>query len=396
MTAPKRTARTRTRRGNGEGTITKRADGRFAAALWVDQPDGTRGRKWIYGRTRAEVAGKLTEVAQKVNSGSVMPTRSPTVAEFLDYWLREVVDPKLRPTTASRYRSVVVQYLRPGLGKHRLEKLTVSAVQMFLNRQQENGRSTQTLRMIREVLSSALGRAMREELVGRNVALLTTLPTPDRRRRTAWTAAQARQFLAVSVQDALHTFFVLAVVYGMRRGEIAALCWEDVDFDRGKIIVRASLVRVGGRLVRGRVKTAAGERMLPLVPTTRKALQAQRKRQLEQRFAAGPEWEDSGYVFTTRTGRPIEPRNASRSFDRIVAGTALPKIAFHDLRRTAATMLKSLGVPARDAMVILGHSHITVTLGIYSEVFDDELASAVGRIETALGGVEIEGSTDAG
>lgn len=396
MTPPKRTSRTSPRRGNGEGTIAKRSDGRYAAAIWVDRPDGTRGRKWIYGKTRADVAGKLTEITQKVNSGAVMPTRSPTVAEFLAYWLKEVVDPKLRPTTASRYHSVVDLYLRPGLGRHRLEKLTVSAVQMFLNRQQADGRSTPTLRMIREVLSSALGRAMREELVSRNVALLTTLPSPERRRRTAWTAAQARQFLDVAAKDLLHAFFVLAVVYGMRRGEISALCWDDIDFDRGKITVRASLVRVGGHLVRGGTKTAAGERMLPLVPMTRKALQAQRKRQLEQRLAAGPEWEETGYVFTTRTGRPLEPRNASRSFDRLVAGTALPRIAFHDLRRTAATMLKSLGVPARDAMVILGHSHITVTLGIYSEVFDDELASAVARIEKALGGSEAEGSTDAG
>lgn len=395
MTTPKRTARISPRRGNGEGTIAKRSDGRFAAAIWVDRPDGTRGRKWIYGKTRADVAGKLTEIAQKVNSGAVMPTRSPTVAEFLDYWLNEVVDPKLRPTTASRYRSVVDIYLKPGLGKQRLEKLTVSTVRTFLNRQQASGRPVPTLRMIREVLNSALGRATREELVGRNVALLTTLPTPERRRRTAWTAAQAKQFLAVAAKDDLHAFFVLAVVYGMRRGELSALCWDDVDFDRGKITVRASLVRVGGRLVRGGTKTAAGERMLPLVPMTRNTPQAQRKRQLEQRFAAGPEWEDTGYVFTTRTGRPLEPRNASRSFDRIVGATTLPRIAFHDLRRTAATMLKSLGVPARDAMVILGHSHITVTLGIYSEVFDHELASAVTRIETALGGREAEDSTDA-
>ena len=103
------------RRGNGEGTITRRADGRYAAAIFVTRPDGTRGRKWVYGRTRAEVAGKLIAIAQRVRAGAVMPTRSPTVGEYLDYWLPEVVAPRLRPTTISKYRTAIERYLKPGL-----------------------------------------------------------------------------------------------------------------------------------------------------------------------------------------------------------------------------------------------------------------------------------------
>ena len=98
------------------------------------------------------------------------------------------------------------------------------------------------------------------------------------------------------------------------------------------------------------------------------------------------DWQETGYVFTTRSGRPVEPRNLSRSFDRIVAAAGLPSIVFHDLRRTAATMLKSLGVPARDAQTILGHANIAVTLGVYSEVFDTEIATALDRVNDALGG----------
>ena len=162
-------------------------------------------------------------------------------------------------------------------------------------------------------------------------------------------------------------------------------------------------MRVDGRLVRGPVKSAAGVRALPLVALSRAALIAARDRQAEQRTAAGmPEhvtdWQETGYVFTTRSGRPVEPRNLSRSFDRIVTAAGLPNIVFHDLRRTAATMLKSLGVPARDAQTILGHANIAVTLGVYSEVFDTEIATAVGRINDALGGMtdieSTEGSSD--
>jgi integrase len=382
---PERARRAR-KRGNGEGTISKRADGRYTAAIFVTRPDGSRGRKWIYGRNRAEVAGKLAQLAQRVQSGTVVATRSPTLSEYLEYWLKEVAEPKLRPTTISKYRTAVELYLRPGLGGQRLDTLTVAAVQRYLNSRRAIGDSVPKLRMIREVLGSALGRAVREELIPRNVAQLTTLPTEHRSRRTAWTAEQARTFLTAAIDDAAHPVFTLALVYGLRRGEIAALRWDDVNFDAARLEVRASLVRVSGQLVRGPVKTRAGVRVLPLVPLARAALLAQRARQAEQCSAAGGEWNNTGYVFTTRTGRPVEPRNVSRSFDRIVAATRLPRIVFHDLRRTAATLLKDLGVPGRDAQVILGHANIAVTLGIYSEVFDSEIAAALTLMDSALGG----------
>ena len=275
------------KRGNGEGTISKRSDGRYTAAIYVTRPDGSRGRKWIYGSTRAEVAGKLTQLAQRVETGAVIPTRSPTVSDYLSYWLTEVAEPKLRPTTVAKYRTAIELYLRPGIGRHRLDKLTVATFQRYLNARRGAGDSVAKLRMMREVLSSALGRAVREELVLRNVAQLTTLPVEQRSRRTAWTAAQTRAFLRASCADGAYPVFVLAVVYGLRRGEIAALQWADVDFTTGRITVRASLVRVGGRLVHGPVKTVAGVRPLRLVPLTRAALLAQGAKRGEQRAATG-------------------------------------------------------------------------------------------------------------
>jgi hypothetical protein len=164
-----------------------------------------------------------------VQSRAVVPTRSPTLSEYLEYWLAEVAAPKLRPTTVSKYRSAVELHLRPGLGGQRLDKLTVGMVQRFLNARRASGDSPQKLRMIREVLSSALGRAVREELVARNVAQLTTLPTEQRARRTAWTATQARAFLTAAEGDPAHPFFTLAVVYGMRdAGGARSLPFADV------------------------------------------------------------------------------------------------------------------------------------------------------------------------
>lgn len=190
--------------------------------------------------------------------------------------------------------------------------------------------------------------------------------------------------------DPAYPIFVLAVVFGLRRGEIAALRWTDVDFLAGRLTIDATLIRVSGSLVRGPTKTRSGTRVLPLVSLVRSALLARRAKQREQRVAAGDLWEDTGYVFTTRSGRPVEPRNASRSFDRIVRSTDLSRIVFHDLRRTAATLLKDLGVPARDAQAILGHANISVTLGIYSEVFDETVVTALQRVDDALRPLEVD------
>ena len=149
-----------------------------------------------------------------------------------------------------------------------------------------------------------------------------------------------------------------------------------------------------GRLIRDPVKSAAGVRALPLVALSCAALPAARDRQTdrqtEQRIAAGmpehvTEWHETGYVYTTRSGRPIEPRSLSRSFDRIVTAAGLPNIVFHDLRRTAATMLKSFRVPARDAQIILGHSRLAITLEIYTHEDRQAQREALAKISDVLG-----------
>ena len=358
----------------------------------MTRPDGTRGRKWIYGRTRAEVAAELARLAQRVDSGAVVPTRSPTLSEYLTYWLTEVVAPGApahdRGEVPHRHRALPASRPRAATASTSSPSRSCSATSTPAA---PRGDSVAKLEMIKVVLSSALSCAMREELVTRNVAQLVTLPTEQRARRTAWTAAQARVFLRAAVDDPAYPVFVLALVYGLRRGEIAALRWEDVDFSGGRLFIRASLVRVDGRLVRGPVKSAAGVRALPLVALSRAALLAARDRQTEQRTAAAcPSTSPTGRRPATCSPRAAAARSsrATSPAPSTASSTAagLPSIVFHDLRRTAATMLKSLGVPARDAQTILGHANIAVTLGVYSEVFDTEIATALGRINDALGG----------
>ncbi len=206
------------------------------------------------------------------------------------------------------------------------------------------------------VLSAALGRAEREELVSRNVARLVELPANERAEVQPWTLNELTRFLEAAHVDPLYPAFMLVALYGLRRGEVLGLRWCDVDLATETLRIRQQLQRVGGTLRLGPVKTKAGRRDLPLVDLARQILTEQ----------GGPKGDLSdGLVFTTKNGHPVDPRNLLRSFQRICASRGVRSIRLHDLRHTNATMLMNLGVSPRNAQTILGHAHVSTTQQIY-------------------------------
>ena len=373
------------RRLNGEGSLTRRADGRWMGRFYAWTTAGTRKRITVYGRTRKEATEKMREAQDHNRQGIPVPDRAWKLADWLDYWLENVVDPNRRPATYRLYEMTVRLYLKPGLGSSALTRLSASRVQAFFNGQLAAGRSIRTVQVMKTVLSSALSRAMREELVVRNVARLTELPTWERNPITPWTVAEARAFLDAAKNDPLYPAFVLLLLYGLRRGEVLGLRWRDIDEDDGEIRVRQQVQRINGELRLYPVKTAAGRRDLPLLPIARTVLDLRRQAQAADRAELGRAWLDNGLVFTTKTGRPVEPRNLVRSFHRICGGNELRPIKVHHLRHTTATLLKNVGVPARDAQIILGHSRLAVTLEIYTHEDRQAQREALGRISEALG-----------
>jgi integrase len=233
---------------------------------------------------------------------------------------------------------------------------------------------------MRSALSTALSRAVREELITRNVARHIELPEWHRNTFRPWTAEEAKRFIATSKADPLHSAFVLLIVYGLRRGEVLGLSWDDIDFDAGIIHVRQQIQRVRGELQLGPVKTRAGQRTLPLLDLARQALAAQANRQIAYQSDMGSAWQGNGLVFATRTGRPVEPRNFVRSFRRICDDHGIRVITVHHVRHTVASLLKDLRVPARDAQAILGHTRISTTLEIYTDTADEAKRDALARL----------------
>jgi integrase len=368
------------KRSNGDGSLYRRRDGLWAGAFDVPTVSGKRRRIVVYGKTREQARDKMNKALQDARAGKLVPDEVWKLGPYLDYWLENFVKRNRRPATYTLYEMNIRLYLKPGLGNHKLTTLTVANVQHFFNQRLQQGDSVRKVQVMRTVLSAALTRAVREELISRNVARLVELPEWHAGTVRPWTAEEARQFLAVSESDPLHAAFVLLILYGLRRGEVLGLRWQDIDFGAGTIRIEQQVQRVGGEMHIGPVKTRAGKRKLPLLQLARQALAAQSITQARYRAEMGSAWPDTDLVFTTRTGRPIEPRNLVRSFRRICETKHVRLIKVHHIRHTVASLLKALGVPARDAQVILGHSRMAVTLEIYTHTDDEAQLDALTRL----------------
>ncbi|UYQ62683.1 tyrosine-type recombinase/integrase [Streptomyces peucetius] len=372
----------RKRNPNGAGTITKRKDGRYQAAVYVLQPDGTRARKFAYGKTWAECDAKRRELLDKVDQGVPVPTRSARLSEWLPYWLDNIVKPRRKLSTYDKYEAHVRLYLVPMIGSKRLESLGTADVRRFLV-QLENKTTAATAKESHRVLRTALTAACREELVTRNVASLVEPPRAKSRELSPWSLDETLDFLAVARKDPLYAAFVLAIAMGLRRGEIIGLRWVDVDLDKRVLYVRQQTQRRRGVLYNDDPK-GRRRRAVPLPAMCIAPLRWHRMRQTAAKLRAGESWDEGGYVFATRNGRPVEPRNVYRSFTRVADSAGLRVIRLHDARHGCATLLTAAGVAPRVVMEILGHSQISITMDVYTHVVQDTQREAISHMDRLL------------
>ncbi len=271
----------------------------------------------------------------------------------------------------------------PLLGKNRLEGLSVADVRRALVQLQKQT-SAATAKESHRVLRTALAAACREELVSRNVVSLVEPPKVQVREMSPWELDETLDFLAAARKDPLYPAFVLAIALGLRRGELVGLRWENVDLEKREIRVRSQRQRVRGEAYEDDPKGRRRRQTLPLPGICVAPLRWQRMKQAEMRAKAGDTWQETGYVFTTRNGRPIEPRNVYRSFTRVAKDAGLRVIRLHDARHGTATLLTAAGVPPRVVMEILGHSQIAVTMNVYAHVVQDTQREAVGHMDRLL------------
>jgi integrase len=194
-------------------------------------------------------------------------------------------------------------------------------------------------------------------------------------------ARQAQAFLGLIAGHRLEALFSLALVLGPRQGEILGLKWPNLKLDEGTLTIDGALKRINGKLVKGKTKRESSKRTIPLPTVTIAALRRHVAQQERERLFAGERWKDTGYIFATRIGTPMERRNLLRDWYKLMAGSGLPQIRLHDLRHSAATLLMLQGDHPRTVMEILGHKDLNTTMKIYGHVVDAMKQDAADRMD---------------
>ncbi len=372
------------KRGNGEGSITKRKDGRWMARYTVHTVKGPK-RRHVYGRTRKEAADKLAKVLSDRVEGIDYDDENMTLGEYLNRWLKGSVYGSVRQSTYDRDANLVQNHLLPALGGIKLKKLSPAHVQGFYRDRLDAGLSASTVHKMHAILHKALSQAVRWHMVPRNVTEAVRPPRPAPKEMRPLSTEETRRLLRAACGERLEALYVLAVTTGMRQGELLALRWQDVDLKNGTLSVRRTLTRDGGRVIIGEPKTKKSRRSISLTPRAVEALGAHLERQLREIEILGDRYEDRGLLFATDTGGPVNPSNLrQRSFAPLLQKAKLPHVRFHDLRHTCATLLLSKGTHPKFVQELLGHATVAITLDTYSHAVPGMGKQTAKAMEDAL------------
>jgi integrase len=367
------------RRGQGEGSIFQRSDGRWVAKLAIGyDASGKRRRKTVYGTTKKEAQDKLLDLQQRHKLGTLPDAGTATLAQFLQRWLGDVIRVSVCEATHARYSQLVEKHINPRISGIRLERLKTSDVMQVYSEMERAGLSPRTRRFTHTVIRAALQQAADWGMVPRNICDTAKPPKVVRKEMKTLDAKQAASLMAAAKSDRLYAMYVLAVTTGMRQGELFALQWADIDFNGRILSVRRTIT--ANRKVK-EPKTATSKRRIDLSAVAVGALQQHRKKQLAYGLAASP------WVFSDTIGGLLSRHNVlNRSFAPILKAAKLPVIRFHDLRHTAATLMLAEGVNPRLVSETLGHASVAFTLDVYGHILPGMGRDAADKMGRLLGG----------
>lgn len=327
---------------------------------------------------------KLVATQAQLSKSSLAKQPAPTMQEFLRSWLSTSVKPRVRPLTYAGYRVNVEKHLVPTLGKIRLDQLTPRHVQEMMNNRLAAGFSTKTVAYVHQVLRTALGVAVRWDMVSRNVARLVDRPRIQRKEINPLSPDDARKFLAAVRGHRLEALFSVALALGLRQGEALGLRWQDIDFAAGTMTVRNQLQRIDGKLILVAPKTEKSRRTLVMPALIVERLREHEKHQVAEKLWAGSKWTETGLIFANRFGGPTQARRVIEQFHKALDDAGIRRIRFHDLRHSCATLLLVQGVSPRVVMEVLGHSEIALTMNAYSHVVPELQREAAQRMQDIL------------
>ena len=371
------------RRPQGDGTIRKRADGRWEGRIVVGhKKDGSPMYKSVFGKTQKATLKELHKLIDLYRDVDLTEECRMTLGEWMDKWLDEYMIFAIRESTLDSYRNITKNQVKKHIGHKPLSSLTTADIQKFYNKIKKEGRmkpkrdgsyelADSMVRKIHMMLHEALDTAVRERLIAKNPTNGTTIPKTNYPEKQILGDEQLETFLEeIKKEEYWCDFFYVEVMVGLRRGEICGLKWSDIDFSANKLRVERSVgIKKGGGISIGETKTNTGIRTIIMPPSVSDVLQRRKQKAI------------SAWVFPSflNPEQPIHPEAAYRKLKVILKHAGLPMIRFHDLRHTFATHAMKGGVDAKTLSGILGHTNANFTLDTYTHVTSDmqKNASAV-------------------
>jgi integrase len=333
--------------------------------------------------TRREAASAIAELKTRLDNGTYLKPTNRTLGEYALEWLprREHSDKGLRATTVAGYEYYIREDIaRSTLGGMKLADIRRYHVSEFVTGQTKAGRGTVTVRRLVTLLGTIFASAVKDELIPANPARGIERPKLDSDGVNPWEPDQVRVFLDRCAQHRLGAVFEVAVLTGLRRGEITGLRWSDVDLAARKIVVRRNRVTVNGHVrEQNAPKTKAGLRAVALSDFAVATMLAWQLRQAEEAETAAEAWQTEGHVFTMDDGRPLDPAYVTRLFQKLCKGPGeeLPPLSFHGLRHCAASLMLASGADIAVVSKLLGHASISITADVYGHLVGTVASDAV-------------------
>lgn len=376
------------RRGNHEGSIYQRsADGLWCGvALLGYDVRGRMIRKTVTAKSRAEVTRKLAQLRRQVDAGKVATSRTPTLSELMTRWFETVLSREVARSTYDNYNTIVKYHVLPALGRRKVTDITVADVDRLLALKLRAGLSASTVHRVRALISQCLDQGVRWGDVPTNVARLSRPPKMVRPEGRTLTRDQAQQLLETLKEHRHESLYLLMLSTGMRRGEALGLRWEDLDDENGVVRIKRNLKREGGRIVTADTKTLKSRRAVNVPTPVLEALHKNRELQGVEKADLGDAWVESGFIFTTSIGTPVDPRNLYREFSQICEKAGLGHWHPHELRHSAASLMLASGVKLQVVSEVLGHSSIRMTADVYGHILDPDRQHAASAMSEVLWG----------
>ena len=348
-----------------------------------DPQTGTTKPRWVGGFPTRTAARKARDSARNaVNKGTYVSPANLSAGEYLDKWIT-AHEIGLKPSTAASYRAIIGRYLKPAIGHERVQSLSPTRLStLFADLYARGGKggkalSPRTVQFARAVLRRAMQDAVLDRIIEVNPTVGTKRPRVSKPKHTTWTGEQLHAYLGtLTSEDRWGPLWMLALASGMRRGELMALRWSDVDLDTGLIAVERAVTQIGQELSYSTPKNYE-RRGVSVDPRTVAALKAWRKVQLGERLAWGEAYQGTeDLLFTWEDGRPVLPDYVTKTFVKSQTGIEVPRLKLHEARHTHATLLLREGVPVHIVAKRLGHKDASVTLDVYADAIpaDDDRA----------------------